>query len=109
MPLCTLLSGKEEDWRRRVSFSRRWRWVRRLLVHANHCPLVVLISLPVGRTEEWQASVGGNDTALLGSGASGGGGAGRFEKGSVKVFICLLLCRWCTYSNVSLSTRMFCS
>lgn len=93
MSLCTLVSAKEEDWRRGVSFSRRWQWVRRFLVHANHCPLVVLISLPVGRAEEWEASVGAYDTALLGSGASGGGSAGGFEKGSVQVFVRLLLRR----------------
>lgn len=107
MSLCALLSAKEEDWRRIVPFPRRWRRVRRLLVHANHCPLVVLIGLPVCRAEEWEAGVGADDTALLGGGASGGGGAGGFENGSAQVFVGLLLRRWCTCSDVSLSARMF--
>lgn len=103
MSLCTLLSAKEEDWRRRIPFSRRWRWVRGLLIHAYHCPLVVLISLPVGRAEEWEAGVGVDNTALLGGGASGGGCAGGLEKGSVQVFVRLLLRRRCTCFSVSLS------
>lgn len=109
MSLCTLLSAKEEGWRRRVPFPSRWRRVRCLVVHANHCPLVVLIVLPVGRAEEWEAGVGADNAGLLGGGTSSGGGARGFEKGSVQVFVCLLLRCWCTCSSVSFLARTFSS
>jgi hypothetical protein len=96
MSLCTLLPTKEEDWRRRFSFSPRWRRIRGLLVQSNHCPLVVLVCLPVGRAEEWEAGVGADDAALLRGCASSSGGTRGLKKGSVQVFVRLLLCCWCT-------------
>lgn len=107
MSLCTLLAAKEEGRHRGISFSSRWWWVRCLLVHTNHCPLIILIGFSVGRAKEWKAGVAAHYTTFLGSGTSCSGAAGGFEKSSIQVLVRLLLRRGCTCCEISLSTQIF--